>query len=84
MLKVKLDAANNELECTNKKKNENFKIFFFNFVVKQTLIQSGIDNANQLDINGQKAIDDLEKIKQVKFYLKFLFYSLFIRIIHKN
>jgi hypothetical protein len=63
------------------KKNENFKIFYFYFVVKQTLIQSGIDNANQLDINGQKAIDDLEKIKQVKFYLKF-FFVLFLFVIH--
>jgi hypothetical protein len=33
--------------------------------VKQTLIQAGIDNANQFDVNGQKAIDELEKIKQV-------------------
>ncbi|CAF3285256.1 unnamed protein product, partial [Rotaria sp. Silwood2] len=46
MLKVKLDAANNELE------------------LKQTLIQSGIDNANQLNVNEQKAIDELEKVKQ--------------------
>ena len=37
---------------------------FYTFLVKQTLIQSGIDNANQLNLNGQKAIDDLEKIKQ--------------------
>lgn len=34
------------------------------FLVKQTLIQSGIDNANQLNLNGQRAIDDLDKIKQ--------------------
>ncbi|CAF4134032.1 unnamed protein product, partial [Rotaria sp. Silwood1] len=33
-------------------------------VVKQTLIQSNIDNVNQLNINGQKAIDELEKVKQ--------------------
>ncbi|CAF3987060.1 unnamed protein product, partial [Rotaria sordida] len=50
MLRVKLDAANNELE------------------LKQTLIQSGIDNANQSDINGQKAIDELEKEFTQKSY----------------
>ncbi|CAF4529396.1 unnamed protein product, partial [Rotaria magnacalcarata] len=47
MLRVKLDAANNELE------------------LKQTLIQSSVDNVNQLNANGQKAIDELEKVKQV-------------------
>ncbi|CAF3478243.1 unnamed protein product [Rotaria socialis] len=46
MLRVKLDAANNELE------------------LKQTLIQSSADNVNQLNANGQKAIDELEKVKQ--------------------
>ncbi|CAF4599641.1 unnamed protein product, partial [Rotaria magnacalcarata] len=46
MLRVKLDAANNELE------------------LKQTLIQSSVDNVNQLNANGQKAIDELEKVKQ--------------------
>ncbi|CAF4126760.1 unnamed protein product, partial [Rotaria sp. Silwood1] len=53
ILKVKLDAANNELE------------------LKQTLIQSNIDNVNQLNINGQKAIDELEKVKQVELYFKY-------------
>ncbi|CAF1152906.1 unnamed protein product [Adineta ricciae] len=46
MLRVKLDAANNELE------------------LKQTLIQSNIDNANQLNVNEQRATEELEKLKQ--------------------
>ncbi|UJR31736.1 hypothetical protein I4U23_019216 [Adineta vaga] len=46
LLRVKLDAANNELE------------------LKQTVIQSNIDNTNQLNVNEQKATEELEKIKQ--------------------
>ena len=66
MLRVKLDAANNELE----RRKLSFLHLQFNLsrahlLVKQTLIQSGIDNANQLNINGQKAIEELDKIKQV-------------------
>jgi hypothetical protein len=64
MLRVKLDAATNELE----RRNIQFlhiKILLYSFLVKQTLIQSGIDNANQLNVNGQKAIEELDKIKQV-------------------
>lgn len=63
MLRVKLESANNELERMN--------LHLLSFLsishrlVKQTMIQSGIDNANQLNVNGQKAIEELEKIKQV-------------------
>ncbi|CAF0737724.1 unnamed protein product [Adineta steineri] len=32
--------------------------------IKQTLIQSGVDNANESNINGQKAIEELDKLKQ--------------------
>ncbi|CAF4443868.1 unnamed protein product, partial [Adineta steineri] len=46
MLRLQLDAANNDLE------------------IKQTLIQSGVDNANESNINGQKAIEELDKLKQ--------------------
>jgi hypothetical protein len=40
--------------------------------VKQTLIQSGIDNANESNINGQKAIVDLEKFQQLKLNFRLL------------
>lgn len=36
-------------------------------LVKQTLIQSNIDNANQLNVNEQRATEELEKLKQVIF-----------------
>ncbi len=45
------------------------KYIFFFILVKQTLIQSGIENANQLNVNEQKAIIDLEKIRQVKIFI---------------
>jgi hypothetical protein len=64
MLRVKLDAANNELEC-----NEGTVILLsttvmFVLVVKQTLVQSSVDNANQLNVNGQKTAAELESVKQ--------------------
>ena len=36
----------------------------FVLLVKQTLVQSSVDNANQLNVNGQKAAAELENVKQ--------------------
>lgn len=73
MLKVKLDAANNELERNDPliaKIRFQFSLSLLFSIVKQTLIQSSADNVNELNLNGQKAIEDLEKIKQVEIILK--------------
>jgi hypothetical protein len=64
MLRVKLDAANNELECNDGGRISLSTTAMFVLLVKQTLVQSSVDNANQLNVNGQKAAAELESVKQ--------------------